>query len=49
VPTYEDEDEDQPVDAGLFDDETLEEEKGIIDVHSGSDLLSIDGEPLNEW
>jgi general secretion pathway protein G len=50
VPTYEDEDEgvDQ---AGLFaaDDALLEEGKGIIDVHSGSDLLSIDGEPYSEW
>ncbi len=50
MPTYEDEDEgvDQ---AGLFaaDDALLEEGKGIIDVHSGSDLLSIDGEPYSEW
>lgn len=48
VPTYEDEDEnEQP--AGLFDDETLEEKKGIIDVHSGSDLVSISGQPVSEW
>ena len=52
VLTYEDEDEDEGFDqAGLFadDDALLEEEKGIIDIHSGSDLLSIDGEPYSEW
>jgi general secretion pathway protein G len=49
VPTYEDEDEEEDA-GGLFDDEAfLEEERGIVDVHSGSDLLSIDGEPYSEW
>ena len=50
VLTYEDEDE-ESTSAGLFDDDTLfdEEERGIIDVHSGSELLSIDGEPYSEW
>jgi general secretion pathway protein G len=52
VLTYEDEDENGgSANAGLFDDDTLfdEEERGIIDVHSGSELLSIDGEPYSEW
>jgi general secretion pathway protein G len=50
VPTYEDEnEEDGVVDAGLFDDETLEEEKGIVDIHSGSELRSIDGQAYSEW
>ena len=49
VPTYEDEDEEDDA-GGLFDDESFEEEeRGIIDIHSGSDLLSIDGEPYSEW
>ena len=26
-----------------------EEERGIVDVHSGSELLSLDGEPYSEW
>ena len=42
VPTYEDEDEEEGFDeAGLFadDDALLEDEKGIIDIHSGSDLV----------
>ncbi|MBI3398330.1 MAG: type II secretion system protein [Deltaproteobacteria bacterium] len=25
------------------------EEKGIYDVHSGSDLIALDGTPYNEW
>lgn len=25
------------------------EEKGIYDVHSGSDLIAVDGTPYNEW
>jgi general secretion pathway protein G len=52
VPTYEDEDEEgEDEDAGLFDDEDplLEGERGIVDIHSGSELLSIDGTPYNEW
>jgi general secretion pathway protein G len=53
VLTYEDEDEnEEDADAGLFTDEGDlfdEEERGIIDVHSGSDLMSIDGTPYSEW
>jgi len=53
VPTYEDEDEEgEAPDAGLFDDDDSfedEEERGIIDIHSGSDMTSLQGEPYNEW
>lgn len=34
----------------IFQDNTDEEqETGIFDVHSGSDLLALDGSPYNEW
>ena len=51
VLTYEDEDDGSSANAGLFDDDTLfdEEERGIVDIHSGSELLSIDGTPYSEW
>ena len=52
VPTYEDEDEGgTDTNAGLFSDDTFEDEdeRGIIDIHSGSDLTSIEGEPYSEW
>jgi len=50
VPTYEDDDKENTDTGGLFsDDDELEEKKGIIDVHSASDLVAIDGTPLNEW
>jgi general secretion pathway protein G len=51
VPTYEDEEKEEHVSAGLFDDDEglLEDEKGIVDIHSGSDLMSIDGTPYSEW
>lgn len=29
--------------------ETEGEEQGIFDVHSGSDMLTLDGTPYNEW
>lgn len=29
--------------------ETEGEEQGIFDVHSGSDMLALDGTPYNEW
>ena len=47
VLTYEGEKEEEegllPPDA--YDDE----ERGIVDVHSGSELISMDGEPYSEW
>lgn len=45
--TYEDEEEE----GGFFSEEGFldDEERGIVDVHSGSELLSIDGEPYAEW
>jgi general secretion pathway protein G len=48
VLTYEGDDEEE---AGLFTEDDFDdgEERGIIDVHSGSDLVSIDGEPYSEW
>src|SRR4029079_14549281 len=50
VPTYEDDDKENTDAGGLFsDDDALEEKKGIIDVHSASDLIAIDGTPLSEW
>ena len=50
VLTYEDEDDEESTDAGLFDDDSFEEgERGIIDVHSGSELTGIEGEPYSEW
>ena len=51
VLTYEEEDETASANAGLFDEDSPleEEEPGIIDVHSGSELTSIDGEPYSEW
>jgi len=50
VPTYEDEDEGGSTSAGLFDDDAIEDdERGIIDIHSGSELTSLHGEPYNEW
>lgn len=34
----------------IFQDNTEEDqETGIFDVHSGSDLLALDGSPYNEW
>lgn len=29
--------------------EDSEEDRGVYDVHSGSDLVSLDGTPYNEW
>lgn len=29
--------------------EAEDEEKGIYDVHSGSDMIALDGTPYNEW
>jgi len=49
VLTYEDEDEEEQQDVGLFSDDTLGEDRGIVDVHSASDLTSIDGVPYSEW
>jgi general secretion pathway protein G len=50
VPTYEDQDEEEDAVAGLFDDDDpLEQEQGIIDVHSGSELVGLDGTPYSEW
>jgi general secretion pathway protein G len=36
---------------GLFDDDDFldDEERGIVDVHSGSELISSDGQPYSEW
>jgi general secretion pathway protein G len=47
VPTYEDEKEGE--DTGLFDGDIPFEERGIIDIHSGSDLISLDGQAYSEW
>jgi len=34
----------------VFEETTEEdEERGIFDIHSGSDLVAIDGTPYNEW
>jgi general secretion pathway protein G len=48
VLTYEGEEEDE---SGLFDEGGLseDEERGIVDVHSGSELVSLEGEPYSEW
>ena len=48
VLVYEDE-EDEGFDVFSDPGSLGEEERGIVDVHSGSELLSIDGEPLSEW
>jgi general secretion pathway protein G len=46
VLTYEGEDDE----SGTFDEEEfLGEERGIIDVHSGSEMVSMSGEPYSEW
>lgn len=33
----------------IYSDEAEGEEKGIYDVHSGSDMVALDGTPYNEW
>jgi general secretion pathway protein G len=50
VLTYEGEEVDEEV-TDLFGEEVpLDgDERGIVDVHSGSDLMSLDGEPFSEW
>jgi general secretion pathway protein G len=47
VLVYEGDEEDE---SGAFDEEfTDDEERGIVDVHSGSEMVSMSGEPYSEW
>jgi general secretion pathway protein G len=49
VLVYEDEEDGEGFDFFAGEGSLDEEERGIVDVHSGSELVSIEGEPLSEW